>query len=521
VSKFKKHTANVLSRLQWVQKKDFLSGNMLLLGIDIGTSSVKVSVIDADTQKIVSSALYPEEESPIISLKSGWAEQSPEMWWTQVQKAILMCHATGTYDPYDIAAIGIAYQMHGLVLVDKGQRLLRNSIIWCDSRAVEIGDDAFSAIGKERCLTHLLNSPGNFTASKLAWVKRNEPDIYAKIDKVLLPGDFIAMKLTGEITTSVSALSEGILFDFRTNNLSKDIIDYFGFNPDLFPNLKPVFALHGSLRISVSEKLKLKKDIPVSYKAGDQPNNAFSLNVLNPGEVAATAGTSGVIYGVSDQLIVDKQSRVNTFAHVNHSTEVKRLGVLLCINGTGSMYRWARKSFGKDLNYEQMNKESTRAPVGCDGLRILPFGNGAERMLNNKLIGAHIHGLHLNMHAQAHLLRAMQEGIAFSFRFGLDIMRESGMNPTVIRVSKTNLFLSELFAETFVNVTGVPVEMYKNDGSVGAAIGAGIGAKAFASPAHAFKNMKPVQLIEPANKHQIEAVYQDWKALLKAQLTKL
>lgn len=491
---------------------------MLLLGIDIGTSSVKVSVVDAVTQQSVASAQYPDEESPIIALKPGWAEQSPDMWWQQTQQALALCHATGTYNADDIAAVGIAYQMHGLVLVDKQQKVLRNSIIWCDSRAVEIGDKAFDAIGHEKCLSNLLNSPGNFTASKLAWVKENEPEIYAQIDKIMLPGDFIAMKLTGDITTSVSALSEGIFFDFKINQVSKDIVDYFGFDESLFPVINPVFSPHGYLLASVAEKLKLKAGIPVSYKSGDQPNNALSLNVLNPGEVAATAGTSGVIYGVSDQLAHDKQSRVNTFAHVNYTADENRLGVLLCINGTGSMYRWAKNSFGGSLSYPQMNNEAAKAPVGSDGLRVLPFGNGAERMLNNKQVGAHLHGIDLNLHTQAHLLRAVQEGIACSFRYGLDIMRENGMNPTIIRAGKNNLFLSDLFAQTFVNVTGVPVELYKNDGSVGAALGAGIGAGIFSSPEAAFEHMHPVQLIVPTNTESIQTVYQEWKTLLNKQL---
>jgi xylulokinase len=491
---------------------------MLLLGIDIGTSAVKVSVVDAASQKAIASAQYPDEESPIIALQPGWAEQSPEMWWQQVQQAIEICHKTAKYDPADIAAIGIAYQMHGLVLVDKNQNVLRDSIIWCDSRAVEIGDKAFETIGAEKCLQHLLNSPGNFTASKLAWVKQNEPEIYSRIDKIMLPGDFIAMKLTGEITTSVSALSEGIFFDFLNNRLSDDIIDYFGFEFAFFPGIRPVFSAHGQLFTSVATKLQLKAGIPVAYKAGDQPNNALSLNVLNPGEVAATAGTSGVIYGVSDQLAYDQQSRVNTFAHVNYSEKQKRLGVLLCINGVGSLYRWIKNLLGDDASYVQMNHEAATAPIGSGGLSILPFGNGAERMLNNKLVGAHFNNIDLNIHSRAHVIRAAQEGIAFSFRYGLDIMRSNGMNPTVIRAGQNNLFLSELFTETFVNITGVPVELYKNDGSVGAALGAGIGANIFSSPAQAFEHMHPVQLVESSS-NQLEPVYQEWKTLLEKQLT--
>ena len=491
---------------------------MLLLGIDIGTSSVKVAIVDAETQKTIAVAQYPDTESPIISLQLGWAEQSPDMWWEQIQQAVVQCHSSGKYNPADIAAIGIAYQMHGLVLVDKDQKLLRNSIIWCDSRAVEIGDKAFDAIGHQQCLSHLLNSPGNFTASKLAWVKENEPEIYARIAKIMLPGDYIGMKLTGEITTSVSSLSEGVFFDFVCNRLSKDVLDYFGFDESLFPQIRPVFAGHGQVLTSVANKLGLTPGIPVAYKAGDQPNNALSLNVLKPGEVAATAGTSGVIYGVSDELTYDKQSRVNTFAHVNYTHEAKSMGVLLCINGTGSLYRWTKNLFGAGESYIRMNDEAKQVPLGSDGLRILPFGNGAERMLNNKLVGVHMHNIDLNLHSRAHIIRAVQEGIACAFRYGLDIMRENNMNPTVIRAGRANLFLSDLFAQTFVNVTGIPVELYKNDGSVGAALGAGIGAKIFASAADAFKHMHPIQLIEPDG-HAIEPVYQEWKQLLQRQLS--
>ncbi|HVW97284.1 MAG TPA: FGGY family carbohydrate kinase [Mucilaginibacter sp.] len=490
---------------------------MLLLGIDLGTSSVKVSVVDAASQKVIASAHYPEEEAQIIAVQSGWAEQSPDEWWKHTCTAIAICNKKGAYNPADIAAIGIAYQMHGLVLVDKDQQVLRNSIIWCDSRAVEIGDEAFDAIGHEQCLSHLLNSPGNFTASKLAWVKKNEPEIYDKVDKAMLPGDFIAMKLTSETTTSISALSEGVFFDFKENNISRDILGQFGFERSMLPEICDVFSCHGSVSEAVAQSLNLKPGIPVSYKAGDQPNNALSLNVLRAGEVAATAGTSGVIYGVDDQLVYDKQSRVNTFAHVNYTKDLKRLGVLLCINGAGSMYRWLKQSFGSSESYLQMNAKAAEAPAGSEGLRVLPFGNGAERMLNNKITGAHFHHIDLNLHTQAHVIRAVKEGIAFAFRYGLDIMRENGMNPTIIRAGKNNLFLSELFTQSFVNVTSVAVELYKNDGSVGAALGAGIGAGIFATPEEAFEHMHPVQLVEPTA-IRLEPAYQEWKNLLEKQL---
>ncbi|HTM98701.1 MAG TPA: FGGY family carbohydrate kinase [Pedobacter sp.] len=490
---------------------------MLLLGIDVGTSSIKVSVVDSASGNILSSAQYPEIETEILAPKYGWAEQSPDLWWEHVQKAILICNAQKKYDPSAIAAIGIAYQMHGLVIVDKNRQNLRNSIIWCDSRAVKVGEKALAHLGEEFALKHLLNSPGNFTASKLAWVKENEPEVYSKIAKMMLPGDFIAMKLTGEITTSISALSEGIFWDFATNSLSKEVMDYFGFTDSLIPTVKPVFAEHGQLTASIAQNLGLKAGIPVAYKAGDQPNNALSLNVTKPGEVAATAGTSGVIYGVTDQLLSDKQSRVNTFAHVNHSLAEQRLGVLLCINGTGSMNRWTKSLFDSSMNYATMNNVAKNVAPGSDGLLVLPFGNGAERMLNNKMVGVHFQHIDLNLHTKAHIFRAVQEGIAFAFRYGLDILKENGMQPSIIRAGRSNLFLSDIFAQSFVNITGVPVELYENDGSYGAAVGAGIGAGIYQSADEAFTYKKPIRLIEP-NFENIEEQYQKWKKLLERQL---
>ncbi len=487
---------------------------MLLLGIDIGTSSIKVSVVDADTQQNIGSAQFPETESAITSLQPGWAEQSPDMWWNHVQQAILKLNAANLYNPSDIGAIGIAYQMHGLVLVDKHQQVLRDSIIWCDSRAVPYGNKAFEAIGEEKSLSHLLNSPGNFTASKLAWVKENEPHIFEQIDKVMLPGDFIAMKLTGHITTSISALSEGVFWDFKNNEISQDVMNHYGFHSHIIPEVKDVFSEHGLLSEAIANALSLTKNIPVTYKAGDQPNNALSLNVLQPGEVAATAGTSGVIYGVGDTLSYDKQSRINGFAHVNHTADNTRIGTLLCINGTGIANSWMRKAFASTASYNQINEQAKQVHIGSEGLLVLPFGNGAERIFNNKNIGAHYHNINFNLHSQSHIFRAVQEGIAFSFRYGLDIMRENGIQPSVIRAGNANLFLSDVFANAFVNATNTPVELYNCDGSVGAAIGAGIGAGVFASAKEAFAKTKALELIEPTVQEAYDEVYAKWKEAL-------
>lgn len=490
---------------------------MYLLGIDVGTSSVKVSVVDSASCKCVASATYPEKEMEIVSVLPGYAEQDPELWWSNVQAGILKCNALGLYDPKDIGAIGIAYQMHGLVLIDKNQHVLRPSIIWCDSRAVEIGERAFVSLGSEYCLAALLNSPGNFTASKLAWVKENEPEIYEKLFKFMLPGDFIAMKLTGEVSSSPAALSEGMFWDFKSNSVSTELMDYFGFDHSLVPELSPVFSVHGELKSDVAARLGLKSGIQISYKAGDQPNNALSLGGLKPGEVAATAGTSGVIYGVGNTLAFDPLSRVNTFASVDYSAENRHTGTLLCINGCGSSYRWARNVLAPELSYKKMNELSQKAKAGSSGLIVLPFGNGAERIMGNRSTGLQILGAEVNVHRRSDVLRAVQEGIAFSFRYGLDIMRGMGIFPSVIRAGQANLFQSGVFVRAFVEATSVPVELHETDGATGAAIGAGVGARVF-SLDEAFQGKETKITVEPHGADGYEEHYQRWKCALEHAL---
>jgi xylulokinase len=489
---------------------------MLLLGIDLGSSSVKASVIDGDSGQCLATAFYPSDEMKIIALKPGWAEQDTEIWWKNLKAAITDCTNKLDQKKKDIGAIGISYQMHGLVTVDKDNKVLRPSIIWCDSRAVSYGEKAFETLGKDYCLSHLLNSPGNFTASKLAWVKENEPDLFNRIYKIMLPGDYLSLRLTGEISTSFTGLSEGIFWDFSKNMVSAELMKYFGFNSDLLPEAAPSFSVSGRLLKSVASEFGLPEGIPVAYRAGDQPNNALSLNVLNPGEVAATAGTSGVIYGVTDKKKHDPLSRVNTFLHVNHNNANTRLGVLLCINGTGILNSWLRRNTGGTLTYNEMNDLAGKIAPGSEGLCILPFGNGSERMLGNKDSGARFAGLNFNTHTNAHLFRAAQEGIAFSFRFGLDIMKETGIDPKLIRAGDANMFLSKVFRETLSTITGTSIHMYNTDGSVGAARGAGIGCGYYKSEKEAFKGLAAVKVTEPdtAKSAAYEDAYLKWKNLM-------
>lgn len=496
---------------------------MYLLGYDIGSSSVKACLVEAESGKCVSSAFFPKTEAPIIAVKPGWAEQNPESWWENLKLATKAIMDEAGVTGGEIKAIGISYQMHGLVCVDKDMQVLRPAIIWCDSRAVPYGQKAFETLGEENCLSHLLNSPGNFTASKLAWVKEHEPQIYEKIYKIMLPGDYIAMRLTDEICTTVSGLSEGMFWDFRNNSLATSLMDYYGFDHSLIPDIKPTFAEQGRVTAKAAEELGLVAGIPITYRAGDQPNNAVSLNVFNPGEIASTAGTSGVVYGVNGSVNYDPKSRVNTFAHVNHTDEKTRLGVLLCINGTGILNSWVKRNIAPEgISYNEMNILASKAPIGSDGVSILPFGNGAERMLENKEIGCSIRGLNFNIHSKQHIIRAAQEGIVFSFKYGIDVMEQMGIKVKKIHAGHANMFLSSIFRDTLAGVTGATIELYDTDGSVGAAKGAGMGAGIYKDNKEAFASLEKLDVIEPnrSKAREYADAYERWKYRLEKSMSK-
>lgn len=499
------------------EKREIMSGRYLL-GLDVGSSSVKASLVNADSGACVASAFYPEKEAPIKAVKAGWAEQDPQMWWDNAKLSLQKVMSDASVKGEDVKAIGISYQMHGLVCVDKDMNVLRPSIIWCDSRAVPYGEKALESIGRDVCLSRLLNSPGNFTAAKLAWVKENEPDVYERIYKIMLPGDYIAMKLSGVINTTISGLSEGMFWDFKNKEVAGFLLDYFGFDKSLIADIVPTFSVQSEVCAAAAAELGLKEGTPISYRAGDQPNNALSLNVFNPGEIASTAGTSGVVYGVLGDVNYDDRSRVNTFAHVNYTDELDRLGVLLCINGTGILNAWVRRNVAPEgISYSDMNEMTASVPIGSDGVTIIPFGNGAERVLENREIGCSIHGLNFNKHGKAHIMRAAQEGIVFSFCYGMEVMQQMGMDIKKIHAGRANMFLSDIFRNTLAGVSGATIELYETDGSVGAAKGAGMGCGIYKDNNEAFATLKKLSVIEPDESRRGEYLeaYASWKETLQ------
>ena len=488
-----------------------------LLGFDVGSSSVKASLVDADTGALTATAFYPEKEAPITAVRAGWAEQDPQMWWDNAKLSLRRIMTDSGARADEIKAIGISYQMHGLVCVDNDAHVLRPAIIWCDSRAVPYGDRAFHDLGPQQCLSRLLNSPGNFTAAKLAWVKDNEPQIFDKIHKIMLPGDYIAMKLSGEVNTTISGLSEGMMWDFKERRPADFLLDYYGFGHDMIADIVPTFGIQGTVTREAAQETGLKEGTPISYRAGDQPNNALSLNVFEPGEIASTAGTSGVVYGVLGEVNYDVKSRVNTFAHVNYTRDTDRLGVLLCINGTGILNAWVRRNIAPEgITYGEMNDMAGNIPVGSEGVTVIPFGNGAERVLENRETGCSISGINFNKHGKAHIMRAAQEGIVFSFCYGMEVMQQMGMDIQRIHAGDANMFQSRIFRDTLAGVSGAVIELYDTDGSMGAAKGAGIGCGIYKDRNEAFATLKRQAVIEPDDTRRGEYLnaYAAWKERL-------
>ncbi len=493
-----------------------------LLGYDIGTSSVKAAIVEVDSGNIVTEDFFPKEEAPIKSVRTGWAEQRPADWWNRVAEVTRLVLTESGINPKEIAAIGISYQMHGLVMIDREGEVLRDSIIWCDSRGVPYGEKAVKDLGVEAIMPAILNRPGNFTATKLAWVKENEPQLFERIWKVMLPGDYVAWRMTGRCVTNAEGLSEYMLWDFQNDCPSKVLMDYFGFPMDILPEILPTFGPQGTLTADAAKELGLSEGTPVTYRAGDQPNNALSLNVFNPGEIASTAGTSGVVYGINDTTNYDPLSRVNNFAHVNHAAEAPRIGVMTCINGTGILNSWMKRNIAPTgCSYSEMNDIAAKAPVGSAGVSILPFGNGAERVLENGESGCSFHGINFNIHDRSHILRAAQEGIVFSFMYGIEIMKEMGLKVDTIHAGNANMFLSPIFRETLANVSEATIRLYDTDGAAGAARGAGIGAGIYASPQEAFSSLKLIDTVSPIeNNDQYLEAYSRWKECLSKETSK-
>ena len=269
------------------------------------------------------------------------------------------------------------------------------------------------------------------------------------------------------MTTTKTGLSEGMLWDYKNNSVADFLLKYYEIDSSLIPKIVPTFGFQCKLNKKGSSECGLLEDIPIYYRAGDQPNNALSLNVLNPGEIAATAGTSGVVFAVTDNVKTNESERINNFLHVNINNSIS-LGKLLCINGAGIQYAKLKNELNIN-SYDEMNKLSSVVEVGSKQLTYLPFGNGSERMLNNINVGSKMLNFDINIHKKEHVIRATLEGIAFAFVYGMQILINDGVKPKVIRAGNDNLFKSKVFGETISTLINTDIEIYETTGAFGAA----------------------------------------------------
>jgi xylulokinase len=491
---------------------------MYFIGYDLGSSSLKTALVDSKSGEVLDVVRTPREELGIDAPEAGWAEQDPELWWECICMGTRDLFSKTNVAPEDVIGIGIAYQMHGLVALDASGRPVRPSIIWCDSRAVPVGEQTFRELGEDLCRTRLLNEPGNFTATKLRWMQQHEPEAFNRTKTLMLPGDYIAFKLTGRRQTTASGLSEGILWDFRKSEPAYWLLDHWGIPTTLIPEIVPTFSNQAQVSEDAARATGLAPGTPILYRAGDQPNNAFTLNVMEPGKVAATGGTSGVLYGITDNPEVGELRRFNHFAHVNHAPDHMRIGQLLCINGAGSLYRWLKDQLGVS-DYRQMNALASEIPVGSEGLQCFPFGNGSERMLENRALEAGFTGIQFNRHRKGHLCRAALEGIAFAFRYGMELMQEQGLPFDTIRAGNDNLFQSVIFTNTLAALGQTPIELYRVTGAVGAARACMVSEHGLEDTMQRASDRDYLEtLLPPKNAEAYLEAYSKWKCELQNQI---
>lgn len=469
---------------------------MAFLGIDVGTSSVKVSIVGEDGVILASATAPASSERAINSPNPNWAEQNPEDWWEDAQQAILNLPLEARLQ---VEAIGIAYQMHGLVLVDSQFQPVRPSIIWCDGRNIQESQILAESLGLDALENRLLNKPGTLTLAKLAWVAEHEPETLAKAHTFGLPGDFIAYKLTGEWSTTKSGYSEMVGWDFGASIPFEEGFRKAGWKLPL-PEARPNLEEGAPIQKVIAEKLGLPPSARVTYRAGDQPNNAFGLGVLQQGETAISAGTSGVLYGIGDSS-PGLHEGINRFLHVN-----SQIGVLMCLNGVGSALAFARRTWFQNQSYEALSELASQAnPENCP--YFFPFGNGAERILSERAFSGFTE-LDFNRHNLPELARSVFEGIAFAYRLGSEKMEKAGCLSKVVNGTESGLLKSSFFAQLLANELQVELILSEGDGSTAAARGAALGIKKILPKPAPLKRYLPTS---PANHER----FSHWHKILE------
>jgi xylulokinase len=484
---------------------------MKFLGIDIGTSGSRSVVIDENGKVIASAtALHEDFASPEI----GWAEQNPDDWWRACKETIAKVLQTVKAD--EISAISFSGQMHGSVFLDKADKVIRPALLWCDQRTEKQCDEITAKIGKER-LIELVCNPAitGFTLPKMLWLRENEPEKWARVATVLLPKDYIRLKLSGDKASDVADSSGTLLFDVQNRKWSGEMLSAFSIDEAILPKVYESIEVTGRVSESGASETGLKIGTPIIAGAGDNAAGAIGMGIVEVGKVSATIGTSGVIFAVSDKPRLDLQGRIHTLCHAMpgrwHNT-----GVTL---SAGLSFKWFRENFGDGNSYDELVHEAEKVPSGSEGAIWLPYLMGERTPHLDANARAAFIGITAS-HTKAHFTRAVLEGVAFSLRDSLEIFKESGVEISSIRLGGGGA-KSKLWRQIQADIYGKSVEIIEADegAAFGAAILAGVGVGAWKSVEEACeKTIRVAETIEPNADSQetLNRNYEAYKTLYAA-----
>jgi xylulokinase len=467
-----------------------------LVGIDVGTTGVKALAIAPDGEVLA----REEEEYPLSIPQPGWAEQDPEDWWRATE------HALGRLGATDVAGIGLSGQMHGLVALDSADRVLRPAILWNDQRTGAECAEIEARVG----LARLIELTGNraltgFTAPKLLWLRRHEPDVYGRISHVLLPKDYVRLRLTGERAIDCADASGTLLFDVASRRWSAEVLEALELPAEWLPPALESPAVSGVT----------PDGIPVAAGAGDQAASALGVGVDRPGPLSVQIGTSGVVFAALPAFAADSEARVHAFCHAVPGAW-HAMGVML--SAAGSL-RWFRDAFAPGGDYAELTAEAGRWEPGAEGLLYLPYLAGERTPHADPGARGAFVGLSLR-HDRGALVRAVLEGVAYGLRDSLELLRALGVEPVAGRVSG-GASRSELWLRIVASVLGVPLErtVTEEGAAYGAALLAGVAGGVFADVGEAVAACVRVQdrvEPEPSWRPSYDAGYERFRALYPA-----
>ena len=489
-----------------------------VIGIDVGTGGTRAVLVD-EKGAVLASATH--EHLPFASPQNGWAEQDPHDWWNACKQALGKLLEESAVQKTEIAAIGLTGQMHGAVLLDENDEVLRHALIWCDQRTQEECDELDKTVGTKR-LVELTSNPAltNFTLTKLMWVRTHEPEIWKRFRSFLLPKDYIRLQLTGVRATDVSDASGTLLLDVANRRWSQEMLKATRLDARCLPQLFESQQVVGTITAHAALETGLAEGTPVVAGAGDQAAGAIGMGIVKAGDVSATIGTSGVVFAATDQPFLDPQGRLHTFCHAIPN----RWHVMGVTQAAGLSLRWFRDTFGivngvTESPYESLSREASAIPAGADGVLWAPYLMGERTPhLDSEVRGALI-GLAAS-HGRGHIIRAILEGVAFSLKDTLTIFAEIGVPVNDIRLGGGGA-LSPLWRQIQADVYAKPVSQLKAEQGAahGAAVLAGVGAGLWTSVDDACSRfVRIASIVEPMKQssEKLQSQYRLYRAIYPA-----